>query len=212
MEQRFKFVGKLIRPHRAQIAQPWSVMRECGRLKRLFQRRIVQPVEFECEKQQPRRDRRHALLHVAVEFSMHGIRVVLRIEKPRKGHQAAETVLDRFVGADGLGELHAAIGRVSQRCDPAAIACIECFGVARRRREIGFYLRRTGARIEVGEIPCRQGNGHRKEFLRGNKGRCHLYCAGRSVVQRAECRFARRTKEKGPGLATGALILSIVRL
>ena len=84
VKQRFKLIGKLKRSHRPEVAQPRPVMRKRGRRERLLQCRVFQPVEFKREKQQSGRDRRHALLHVAIKLCMNRTGVVLRVEKPGK--------------------------------------------------------------------------------------------------------------------------------
>ncbi len=66
--------------------------------------RVVEAVDFEGEEQQLARQRCELFLYVAIKFGAGRVGRVLAIDQSGIGHDAAEQVFQRFIGAHGPGQ------------------------------------------------------------------------------------------------------------
>ncbi len=102
VQQLLDLVGELVRPRRAQVAQPRPVPRErLARRDLRLQRRLVQLAQAQLEEQKRRGDPGHALLAVLVELADAGVVERRRVAQLRVAHDARERLLDALVFRDG---------------------------------------------------------------------------------------------------------------
>src|SRR3546814_1178020 len=71
MQQALDVVGKLVRTHGAQVAQPGRIARQLGRLQLVLQQAVVEVVQLQREEHQVGGDRRATLLHRLVRSEEH---------------------------------------------------------------------------------------------------------------------------------------------
>ena len=84
------------------VDEPGAIMRQRPVRHRRVERGVVDSVEFELEKQEIGRRGGDLFLRVAVEFGVGRIGRVARIDQAGVGHDAAEQILQLFVGGHGL--------------------------------------------------------------------------------------------------------------
>ena len=151
---------ELVAPH---IVEPRPVMAERRIGHRLVEHGVVDAVELQGEEQQMRGGRRHALLHVAVEFGARRIDGVAGMNKPGIGADAAHQIVDRLVALHGFGKLCAAVRRAGHGGELALVGLLEGQAVSIGAVEIALDRRIVETGIKIGEIPLGQAAERRLE-------------------------------------------------
>ena len=108
MEQLLDAVFELVGLVLADVLEPRPIVVERAVLHGGFELGIIEPIELEHEEQKMGRRRRHALLHVGIEFSACRIDGVAGMDEAGIGRQPPHHVVDRFVALHRGGEPRAA--------------------------------------------------------------------------------------------------------
>ena len=156
VKQLLDAILELIRPVAAHVFEPRPVMAERGFARRRFKQTVVDAIEFEREEQQMRGGRRHALLHVAVEFGARRIDGIAGMNEPGIGAEPPHQIVDRLVAPHRRGERGAA-GRPARHFGELALVGrleVDAFGID--AVEIALDRRIVEAGIKVVEIPLGQ--------------------------------------------------------
>ena len=126
-------------------------MRQCRGLQLFREVPVGNPVEFQREKHQPRRDRRRRFLVGLIESADFGVGHIAGVDKLRVAHDTRQALVDRLVCRDRLAQRGA-----GQLPDLAEIAFVEIRRGLFRRGEIFFERGTVPSRIQIGKIPLRQ--------------------------------------------------------
>ena len=151
VQQPFQFVRELVGAHGPHVAQPGGVARQFRGGELLFEKRVLDPVEFQGEEQGLGRDCRHPLSHGLVEASALGIGHIAGIEKLGIAHDPPEDLVDLLVGPHGGPQ-----GLAVQRRQPAFVGAAEVLRRGLAARQVTLQDIGPRIRVEVAEVPTGQ--------------------------------------------------------
>ena len=191
VEELFHPVFQLIGAFLADVGEPGRVVGKLGVRHGAVQHRVLDPVQLQLEEQQVGAGGRQPVLHIAVELLAFGVGGLAGIDEAGKGDQAAEQFLQRLVVLHGLRQFRRVLAR--QRLQPALVGFLEGARIRGRLIKVRLHGRGVHGRVEIGEVPFRQGAevvgdgacGGRRERGRGRKG---------GIGQRHGC-----SEKDGPG-------------
>ncbi len=162
VQELLHLVGQLVGTHRAHPVEHGTVARKIrigGEQARKVG--VVEPVEFEREEHQRRREGGDAILRVGHELGAVAVHRVLIVAQPRKGHQPSGGDVDLFVGQ------HA--GQQRRRVEtgqPALIAGSELGAGGFEPAHVARHFGGIGGGVEIAQIPV----GQLAEAARGGVG------------------------------------------
>ena len=140
----------------ADVLEPRPVMAEHGVGHRGLELGVVEPVQFEFEKQQVRIDRGDALLDVAIEFCALRIECVAGLNQTGERADPPKQIAERLVALDRLGERASRVRSIRQGRELALVGLFKGEAVGVGALEIAFHIGIVDPGIEIGQVPFRQ--------------------------------------------------------
>ena len=153
VQQLLQLVGKLVRTEHPQVAQPGAPSGQSGGFRQLgLQHGILQPVQLQRQEQQVAADVGRPLLHGLVEAAVFRLRGIAREKQLGEGQDPPQDLLHRLVAPDRRRQ-----GIAGQAGELSGGLRLQRLRLRLRTAEIGVELRVVDPRIEVRQVPFRQG-------------------------------------------------------
>ncbi len=144
VQQLLDLVAELVRAERTRVAQPRPVTGEHRVAEFRVEVGVFEPVEFECEEQQRRRDRVRPLLHRLVESADFRIGKISGVHERGIAHDAADLFLEPLISLDRSAELGP-----GERSQAPLVAIAKRFGFLGECGKVACQLLAVGTGIKV---------------------------------------------------------------